>query len=785
MANDPIQGLRVSLKFADARNPNEVLRNLNLNIRDLDKIRNISDQGVEQNDIISLSGLTYDLEKQAIAIYHETLSYQNILSVLNNGKRRIAGNLDLSGQLTAPSFKFKTVDFANQNQIKTVDVSTSRSSAWSSFGDPSESIFYGGNVTLSGANSTVELSSIEFADQPIQKRFESQIPTHKVRINVDGEEYDLYAMKSIPLQFNGFFQSVRNLRVDFLIFNNLRPSWIIRNKNGQEFVYRNRISGSGSVRQSTISFFDVNPQLRDIEFYYPIDSIIRIDLDQARISNLPSAVLPNLTTLSVRGGDLIEMPDFSVLCPNLTTLDLSGNDLTRSDNTLLKRFTPEVVQRLITTNNTLRTLTINGCYQNQCTADLSLLEGLVNFTATDSTSNRRMTGTSPSIGPSVLSYNVEGNNFTTLHPSVVQSTALKNLNIRGNGLSGPIDTSGTNLQDIEIFTTGAGNRHPIVSLSGKTKLKVYTSSGQTFQSDRIGTNIFVGCSSLEEVYLGGTNVSGNLPNFSSNGALKIFSSSDTQWLDASTEYSIDEFTFGPVTGGCRGTMTSFNLQSVNLRNPIHPNAFVNMTSLQTLIVRSYGRGITGEYPLSINDCFDLRTISFNQNNMTGSLPNFSGNKRLVNLNLALNKFSGIVPSLNLPNLRTLYVQNNQLTEFQILNCPNLIEFNASFNNIKQVPNFEESVRLQSLLLNNNPGIAYIPDTLTTLTSLRRLEIANGGLNRGSIDRILTDLNENYNRNPRSNVTVTLIGNSSPSVTEEITTIINRLRREGWTIGLES
>ena len=46
-------------------------------------------------------------------------------------------------------------------------------------------------------------------------------------------------------------------------------------------------------------------------------------------------------------------------------------------------------------------------------------------------------------------------------------------------------------------------------------------------------------------------------------------------------------------------------------------------------------------------------------------------------------------------------------------------------------------------------------------------------------------NENYNRNSRRGVFVNLVGNSSPSATTEITTIINRLRREGWTLGLQA
>ena len=62
---------------------------------------------------------------------------------------------------------------------------------------------------------------------------------------------------------------------------------------------------------------------------------------------------------------------------------------------------------------------------------------------------------------------------------------------------------------------------------------------------------------------------------------------------------------------------------------------------------------------------------------------------------------------------------------------------------------------------------------------------NCGFDRGTVDQILLDLNENYNLSPRRNVFVSLTGSSSPSATVEIVSIINRLRREGWTLGLQA
>ena len=94
-------------------------------------------------------------------------------------------------------------------------------------------------------------------------------------------------------------------------------------------------------------------------------------------------------------------------------------------------------------------------------------------------------------------------------------------------------------------------------------------------------------------------------------------------------------------------------------------------------------------------------------------------------------------------------------------------------------------RVQEVYLNNNPGITYTSQRLIPATSLRILDISNCGLNTGDIDTILQDLNINYNTTPRANVTINLTSNAPPSASEEIVSIINRLRRVGWTLGLDT
>jgi Leucine-rich repeat (LRR) protein len=782
MARAPIQGLRVSLNLADAQNTVDVLKNLNLDIRDLDRIRGLNDEGVDSADIRSLSGLTIDLEKEAVGIYNEVQSYENILTPLNDGRRRIAGNIDVSGKIVAPSFKFSKLD--DVGNITAVDFSTSRSSAWSAFGNPADSVFYGGDVIITGPSSTIELSSLEFINEPSAKRFESQIPTHKIRVSIDGEAYDLYAMKGIPIRFRGFFRSVRNMQINFNILNNLRPSWIIRNTdNDQESVFQNRISGSGTNRQSTVSFFSSSAKQRDIEFYYPVNSITSITLDNTNVYDVPNVELTNLASLSLVNSDLIEMPDTAAIYPNLTTLNLSGSDLTRSDTETLRTFSPEVINRI--NNGSLTTLILDKVYSNDCTADLGEISSLRSYRAGSvSTNSRRMTGTSPAIGPNLLSYDISGNNFTTLHPSIQASENLQSLNIRSNNISSAIDAlTGNNLAALRSFISGA-NSHPIVNVSSKTNLQQYVSDNSYFTVDSVGTNIITNCTNLTSFVVYNTNISGTLMNFGSNTSLQSINLQNTLLSDASSSYSIADDTFGPVGGGCRNTLRYFNLQSRNLIKEMHPDAFKGMTALTSLTVRSNGNGIDGAIPVSLGDCYSLRSISFSNNKMTGNIPNFAANRSLSFLDLSFNQFNGLIPSITSATLRTLRLNNNLFTGFQTLDCQNLTYINASNNLLSQIPLFELAVRIRTIILNNNPGMTYIPGSLETITSLRGLDMANCGISRGSIDRILVDLNKNYDLNPRRNIRINLVGNSSPSATEEITTIINRLRREGWQLGLD-
>ena len=122
------------------------------------------------------------------------------------------------------------------NPGKLADISTSRVSAWSS-SDPRANdndldvqklarISYGARVSIiSGGQLQFEPQStvsnftyngvqytgpagqnrLQTSSTPEVKEFDSEVPTSKIKCNINGKEVFLYAMKGIPLTFKGFF----------------------------------------------------------------------------------------------------------------------------------------------------------------------------------------------------------------------------------------------------------------------------------------------------------------------------------------------------------------------------------------------------------------------------------------------------------------------------------------------------------------------------------------------------------------------------------------------------
>lgn len=780
---EPIQGLRTSLQMADAADANEVLKNLNLNIKDLDKIRGIAAEGVQPEDIKGLSGLDIDMEKHLIGIFSETRTYGEYLTSLNDGRNEISSNMVANGAIVASSFKFNSL--ASNGSVVSSDISTSRASAWSSLGS---GVYYGSRVKVGGS---VELSSLTLNRELKAKQFESEIPTHKVRIKIDGISYDAFAMKNIPVRFSGFFSSARNV---YMTVKNarpngaspyLRPSWIIRNKDDNtSLTFQNILSGSltsglTQARNSIISILSSRARERDIDFYYPVDYIYTIALPDLKLYNFPSAVFSNLDSAILNGSDFIEMPNFKKYAPKLTSLNLSNVNLTRSDTLSLRTFSNSVIGRLPTT---LKTLILNDTYAGTSTANLDILTALTTFSLDNSysTNARRSYGTSPSVNSPIEYYSIADQRFTTLHQSVQNSTTLKYLNFSRNGMSTNTVTIASNVIETLAYS---GNITPFIDVSGKTTLKNY----YRIDSNATGnTNpIFVNCTALEDIRITNTRITGPLPSFNSNKALKIFNAWNTLITSADSTYTINASTFGSgFDGGCRPTLQIFQLNSPYLTGTIEEKSMDGLINLTDFWLSSSLNGVSGDLP-SFTHSAKLNTLYLRYNNFSGTIPTYSVNPNLTTLNLSYNKLVGSYPLINHAKIAKIIVNNNKLTFIPPIICPSLNELTAFSNLITAVPDFRNCPAIQTVNMSNNPmsgSAAYSEGFLSTNTALKYLNLANCGIKRGYVDQILKDMAANYDANPRSGVTVLLNGNQSPSSSTEIQTfIISRLRAAGWSI----
>ena len=775
---NPIQGLRVTLRAADVADPIEALRNLNINILDLDRIRGISEEGVLPEDIRTLSNLSSDLEKELVGVFDETRNYSNYLSVLNDGRSAVDGNMTANASIIAASFKFNAI--AANNMLISSELSTSRVSAWSSIGS---SLYYGSKVTV---GNQVELSNLTI-DRPIkQRRFESEIPTHKVRIRINGVDYDAYAMKNIPIKLTGYFSSARNIY--FTVTNAgptstfLRPSWVVTDlDNNNTLTFQNRLASTGTNRNSTITILGSRAKEKIIEFFYPITNIVGINLPNMRLYDFPTVEFPTLKTATLYGSDFKEMPNFKKYAPTLETLDISSTNLMRSNDPNLRSFNDIVVAKLPTS---LKTLKMTACYAGDSSANLAVLDSLTSFVARgDGATGRRMSGISPAVNPlKIDTYDIALNLFDDIHPSVRISDTLRVLNISVNNMpsTANVQISTTNAVIEEIYANG--NRCAFIDVNGKATLKTYYRADSP--ATGVITNLFSNCTNLTDVRVQNTNITGALPSFGTNTALSIFYAWSTKIQPADSTYAISETTFGStITSGCRPKLKDFSLSSPLLSGSIHPNAMDGLVSLVSIFISSSSNGISGEVP-QFRQSGSLRSVNLRLNNMTGPLHSFSANPNMTNINLSFNKLSGAVPGFRLSSLTTLVLNNNNFTSVGVLQCPSLRELNLSSNQITAIPDLSGCGSIQSLLLNSNPLTtnAYTAGTFVNLTALRNLNVSNCNLPRGDVDKILIDLGKNYDQNPRTNVEINLTGNQSPSNTEEMQTfILARLRTAGWTI----
>ena len=778
-------GLNINNSFSEIADKVEALKNLNLSLKDLDKIRGIFNSGLTSTDLRNLSGLIVDAEKVSFSLQNDSSVYGFLTSNVFDKYSSFDTNIKISGSLGAAAYKYNYVDFATDT-IKTADISTSRVSSWSTLEAPATDtspISYGGEVAVQGP---IELSKLELTAPILPRKFAAELPTHRIMINIAGQNVYAYAMKGIPLTFDGFFRTANVSATVIPLASGIKPSWVIKETSATSTAKPTEyVDILATNNNSNVANFAATTSVnRTVEFYYPPSNITNLTLPRINLIDFPKIVLPNLTRLDLNNNDLREFINLSSFT-NLRYLDLSFNNLTRAVNTSIRTLNNNVISRI---PSGLTTLVLGNCYTGRVTGSFSSL-GLTTLNLISSQSNnRRFSGQTPAINPNTIqNYLIDNNLFTSIHSSVLNSSTLRSFSSVVNVINQTdIQFNSTVLESLVLAANYSG-RINIIDVSNKARLITYTVNDVQYNTNVENAsgiqNIFNGCTALRTITMRNSNAFGNFPSLQGCSALQNIDFVSTNISAASEEFVLTNTTFD----SCRAVLRTLDWESSRIPLlPIEENTFKGMLSLTRVNINSRKSGLNGTIPTNMfSECRALTQVYLNSNNLTGTFPNFATNQSINYISAYDNQFEGEIPNINKLSLRYLYLQKNLFTTFTPLRSTNLIELNVSFNQLTDIPDLSNLTSLQNLQLSDNQFTTYAPGSFSTLTAVRTINLSNNRLEQSAVDQIIRDMNANYNSLPRRGVVVNLKGgtNSPPSNSKEITDIILKLASFAWNVSV--
>lgn len=356
MANNRVFGLAVPLSLADIPDKDEALLNLGLNIDDLEVIRGISESGFDGNDLQTLSNLTNPIWKTFDRYISDILTYNSTLTSSSGADFRARGNLEVFGSISASAFRYTLVDtFQSPPVLRWGDISTSRVSSWSTIGN---SISYGADVKITGA---LGVGKLKTSVSPTERKFAAEVPTHKIRLNLNGVDRFFYVMKGIPISFKGFFRNV-DLTLTYTSQPTLRPSYRVYDINSGNIVPGSIIDfeNVGTQTTSTLRYRGITSTTKIIEGYINPELVTGITLRDSNIQELPKSRFNLLTTLDIQNNGLVNLPDFNFLAPALTTLIIQNNPFFNGNDLNLRFFSKKVRDNI---PSTVQVLFIAGCFK--------------------------------------------------------------------------------------------------------------------------------------------------------------------------------------------------------------------------------------------------------------------------------------------------------------------------------------------------------------------------------------------------------------------------------------
>ena len=379
LTNPKLFGLNVRTLLADVESKNTAIQNLGLNPLDLEIIKGSTNAGMSRFDWVSFSRLKTPIYRTLDRFSNESTTFNAILLNRAGTDQTLFGNLDINGSLSGSAIRSRYRDFGTNISVgnfttgyKIADISTSRVSAWSS-ADPRANnqdlniqklakisygarvgIVEGGKLEFGAQSSGVSGARLQTTVTPEVKEFPSEVPTSRIKCNINGQVVYLYTMKGIPLVFKGFF---RNINASAVVDSSVtKASWKIV-ETANENLYTNYTNQGAAT--SSISYRSPVSRERFIKLYKNPNDIQQITIRSANLRELPATKLINCNLLDFAYNQLKTFPNFSFIAPDLFTLNIMRNPFYLSDIESERTFNSAVLAKIPTT---LTTLNMEGTF---------------------------------------------------------------------------------------------------------------------------------------------------------------------------------------------------------------------------------------------------------------------------------------------------------------------------------------------------------------------------------------------------------------------------------------
>ncbi|KAM3197340.1 hypothetical protein ACQJBY_072792 [Aegilops geniculata] len=307
------------------------------------------------------------------------------------------------------------------------------------------------------------------------------------------------------------------------------------------------------------------------------------------------------------------------------------------------------------------------------------------------------------------------NRFSGAIPhSVTNLSSLATLRLGWNQFSGYVPHTLGRSQDLQYLEL-AGNKLEadnsrgwefMDSLANCTQLQYLALDNNSFRGQLPGSVVNLS-TSLEKLFIGYNNISGEIPSDISNLAgLKVLQVANTSVSGAI-----------PESIGKLANLVMFFMFNNGLSGLVPPSVG-NLTKLNWIL--AYNNNLEGPIPASLGKLKDLNILDMSKNRLNGSIPReiFKLSSLSIQLDLSYNSLSGPLPSEvgSLTNLNWLVLSGNQLRG-------------------KIPESISSCTVLEYLLLHNNSFEGSIPTNLKNIKGLTTISLSMNKLSDLSFNNL--------------------------------------------------